>query len=62
MLTPTQHYINYKNEVVAVLWKKLDLLFDKITVVRQRKHYKQKEKKRKRYLYKSNQLFMIIYK
>jgi hypothetical protein len=32
--------------------KKLDILLGKITVVRQRKHYKQKEKKRKRFFIK----------
>ena len=29
MLTPKQHYINYINKVVAVLWQKVELLFVK---------------------------------
>ena len=29
MLTPKQHYINYINKVVAVLWKKVELIFVK---------------------------------
>jgi hypothetical protein len=29
MLTPKQHYINYINKVVAVLWQKVELIFVK---------------------------------